>query len=93
MCKFNKGYEKKIVLWAQQTQIVCYERTSLRSTDGYTDHLPGQTLGYISLHPIYAYDSTHFASLNKCQVYLRLCKRRHLKHFEFHYTMTLAILF
>ena len=27
----------------------------------------------------YAYDSTHFGSQNKCQVYLKLCNRKRLK--------------
>ena len=79
-CKLNQGDENKIsVLQAQLTHLyimdelywragLIHRPSSLRST----------TEGDISYsHPLY--DCAQLGSLNKCQVFLRLCKRRHVK--------------
>ena len=57
----------------------CYGRTSLEGRDDTQVIIPwSNTEGDISYnHPLY--DSAHPGSLNKCQVYLKMCEQRHFK--------------
>ena len=57
----------------------CYGRTSLEGRDDIQVIIPwSNTEGDISYnHPLY--DSAPPGSLNKCQVYLKLCEQRHFK--------------
>ena len=57
----------------------CYGRTSLEGRDDTQVIIPwSNTEGDISYnHPLY--DSAPPGSLNKCQVYLKLCEQRHFK--------------
>ena len=77
-CKFNKGDENKIlVLQAQPTQLSW--KNSLEGRDDTQVIIPWSNMeGDISYnHPLY--DSAPPDSLNKCQVYLKLCEQRHFK--------------
>ena len=57
----------------------CYGRTSLEGRDDTQVIIPWSNMeGDISYnHPLY--DSAPPGSLNKCQVYLKLCEQRHFK--------------
>ena len=77
-CKFNKGDENKISdLQAQSTQLLW--KNFIGGQGWYTGHhTRSNTEGDISYnHPLY--DSAPPGSLNKCQVYLKLCEQRHFK--------------
>ena len=73
-CKFNKG-DENFSSTGTTDPIVHHGRTWRAGMI----HRPSpwsNTEGDISNnHPLY--DSAHFGFLNKCQVYLRLCERRH----------------
>ena len=79
-CKLNQGDENKMsVLQAQPTQLYITNELHWR---GGLIHRPSSlwsnTEGDISYnHPLY--DCAQLGSLNKCQVFLRLCKWRHFK--------------
>ena len=77
-CKFNKGDENKFQFY-KLYRPNCYGRTSLEGRDDTQVIIPWlNTEGDISYsHPLY--DSAPPGSLNKCQVYLKLCEQRHLK--------------
>ena len=79
-CKLNQGDENKIsVLQAQPTQLCIMDEFHWRAE---LIHRPSSLWsnkeGDISYnHPLV--DCVQLGSLNKCQVFLRLCKRRHFK--------------
>ena len=76
-CKLNQGDENKIsVLQAQPTQLYIMDELHWRAG---LIHRPSSLWSSdISYnHPLY--DCAQLGSLNKCQVFLRLCKRRYFK--------------
>ena len=79
-CKLNQGDENKIsVLQTQPTHLYIMDELHWRAG---LIHRPSSLRsnmeGDISYnHPLY--DCAQRGSLNKCQVFLRLCKRRHVK--------------
>ena len=77
-CKFNKGDENKIQFY-RLNRPNYYWRTSLEGRDNTQVIIPwSDTEGDISYnHPLY--DFAPPGSLNKCQVYLKLCEQRHFK--------------
>ena len=79
-CKLNQGDENKIsVLQAQPTHLYIMDELHWRAGLIHRpSSLRSNTEGDISYnHPLY--DCAQLGSLNKCQVFLRLCKRRHSK--------------
>ena len=79
-CKLNQGDENKIsVLQAQPTHLYIMDELHWRAGLIHrSSSLQSNTEGDISYnHPLY--DCVQLGSLNKCQVFLRLCKRRHFK--------------
>ena len=79
--KFNKGDENKIsVLQTQPTQLLWKNFTGWQGIRDDTQVIIpwSNSEGDISYnHPLY--DSAPPGSLNKCQVYLKLCEQRHFK--------------
>ena len=78
-CKLNQGDENKISVQAQPTQLYIMDELHWRAG---LIHRPSSlwsnTEGDISYnHPLY--DCAQLGSLNKCQLFLRLCKWRHFK--------------
>ena len=77
--KSNKGVKTKFQFYRLNWPIVHYGWNSLEGRDRPSCPPPVKhRRGYVSYnHPLY--DSAHLGSLSKCQAYLRLCERRHLK--------------
>ena len=70
--------------WKQNSSSTCTGSTdptvkwkNFIGGQGWLQHCTGGDISYH--HPLNVYESVHLGSLNKCQLYLRLCKWRHFK--------------